>query len=130
LLFAINAGLTANLKAGVITQELSTTLRQALNDEGITFAPEVRVSSVDDNRWRIMDQISKQVYTFRLEAGELNVYESVVHHTWVVKVTYNEMNIAAQNVAGRISAISFTVVQPQPIGRVGKQIVIPPNIVG
>jgi hypothetical protein len=128
LLFAIDVGLVADLDAGVLTQELSTALREALLDEGITLGPEIKFSFVGDNRRRITDQTSKEVYTFRLEAGALNVYESVVRHTWVVMVTYNEMNMTAQAIAGRISAVDFAVEQPQPIGRVGKQIVIPRNI--
>ena len=130
LLFAIDVGLAADLNAGVLTQEISTALRQALQDEGVTLVPEVRFSFVDEDQWRITDQVSKQIYTFKLEADALNVYESVARYTWAVTVTYNEMNVTAQEITDLMSSLDFSMSSPETIGRVGKSIIIPPNVVG
>jgi hypothetical protein len=45
-------------------------------------------------------------------------------------VTFNQMNITASNLTEIMESKGFTVQQPQTIGRTGKQIVIPPDIVG
>ncbi|MBD1836289.1 hypothetical protein H6F61_27305 [Cyanobacteria bacterium FACHB-472] len=45
-------------------------------------------------------------------------------------VTFNQMNIQARNLTEMIEAAGFTVEQPQTIGRTGKKIVIPPDVVG
>jgi hypothetical protein len=130
LLFAIDASLAADLSAGVLTQGISIALRQALQDGGVTLASEVRFSFVDENRWRITDRVSEQIYTFKLEASALNVCESVARYTWAVTVTYNEMNVTAQEIADLMSSLGFSVSPSETIGRVGKRIIIPPNVTG
>lgn len=47
-----------------------------------------------------------------------------------VIVTYNQMNLSAEDLSDVITAADFEVCQPQNIGRVGKNIIIPPDIVG
>ena len=47
-----------------------------------------------------------------------------------VIVTYNQMNLAAGELAQVMTAARFAVGQPELIGRVGKAIVIPPGVVG
>jgi hypothetical protein len=47
-----------------------------------------------------------------------------------VTVTYNQMNVAAGDLAQIMSEAGFAVGQPEPIGRVGKPVVIPPGVVG
>ena len=47
-----------------------------------------------------------------------------------VVIVYNQMNINAKELAGIIEDMRFTVRQPQTIGRVGKLIVIPPDVSG
>lgn len=53
----------------------------------------------------------------------------VEQYTWTVIVTYNLMNVSAGALAGIISAAGFDVTQPEPVGRVGKKIIIPPNVI-
>lgn len=130
LLVPIDAGLTADLDTGVRTQELSTPLRLALEDNGITFIHGARFSFVEENEWRVSELMTMQYYTFKLEEGTLNVYESLVRYSWLLMVAHNEMTASSQAVANRISTLGFSVGQPQPVGRVGKQIIIPPNTVG
>jgi hypothetical protein len=45
-------------------------------------------------------------------------------------VTFNEINIQSSNLTKIIGEAGFTVEQPQTIGRTGKPIVIPPDIIG
>lgn len=45
-------------------------------------------------------------------------------------VTFNQINVQASNLTEIIGRAGFTVEQPQTIGRTGKQIVIPPDILG
>lgn len=47
-----------------------------------------------------------------------------------VVVTYNRMNVSAQNLADVMTTSGFEVNQPENIGRIGKNIIIPPNVVG
>jgi hypothetical protein len=47
-----------------------------------------------------------------------------------VLITYNQMNIRATDLADAIEMAGFAVKQSQSIGRTGKQIVIPPDVVG
>jgi hypothetical protein len=45
-------------------------------------------------------------------------------------ITYNRMNVTARELADAMAAAGFSVSQPANIGRTGKRIVIPPDIVG
>jgi hypothetical protein len=130
IIFDIAVSIETDLHTGITTQELSTDLGDALQVNGITFLTGVRFSYVADNIWRITDQSNKNIYTFKLEDGLLNVYESITHYVWVVKVTYNEMNTNAGTIADRIYTLGFSVGLPERIGRVGKKIIIPRNTVG
>jgi|LGVF01.1.fsa_nt_gb hypothetical protein len=47
-----------------------------------------------------------------------------------VIVTYNQMNVNSEDLADVMTNAGFEVGQPQMIGRVGKSIIIPPNVVG
>lgn len=47
-----------------------------------------------------------------------------------VIVTYNRMNVSAEDLADTMTTVGFRVGQPESIGRVGKKIVIPRNVVG
>lgn len=129
ILFDIDAGLKADLNTGIRTQELAPDLTHALQVNGITFSAGGRFSYVDDKTWRITDRSSKQVYTFKLEEALLNVYESITHYTWAVKVIHNVMNMTVETIAGGIATLGFSVGEPENVGRIGKKIVIPRNIV-
>lgn len=47
-----------------------------------------------------------------------------------ITLIYNRLNIQAEDLAQEIEQAGFTVGPPQTIGRTGKSIVIPPDIVG
>lgn len=47
-----------------------------------------------------------------------------------ITIIYNGLNIQAEDLAHEIEQAGFTVEHPQTIGRTGKPIVIPPDIVG
>jgi len=59
-----------------------------------------------------------------------------VEDTWLaedeasVVITYNQMSIQSADLADALAMAGFAVEQPQSIGRTGKQIVIPPDVVG
>lgn len=129
LMCSIDSSWTADLDSGIRTQVLSIPLRQALEDNGIILEQGVNISFAGDNKWRITETMSKQVYTLRPEGDILNVYESELIHTWILIVSYNEMNINPQSIADQISTFGFSVVQSKPIGRIGKQIVIPSDVI-
>ncbi len=59
---------------------------------------------------------------------EVSVKVPQYRHTLIIK--HNVMNIAAENLVSQITALSFVVSPPEPVGRIGKQIIIPPNTVG
>ena len=47
-----------------------------------------------------------------------------------ITIIYNRLNIQAGDLAHEIERAGFTVEYPQTIGRIGKSIVIPPNVIG
>jgi len=47
-----------------------------------------------------------------------------------VVVIYNQINVGASDIARIITTVGFIVGQPVPIGRVGKPMVIPPDVMG
>ena len=49
-------------------------------------------------------------------------------HTWAVWVTYNRVRVGLEALSDRIEGLGFDVEQAEPIGRAGKQIVIPRNV--
>jgi hypothetical protein len=53
----------------------------------------------------------------------------VEHYERAVIVTYNRINAGAEDLAEVMTASGFGVGQPENIGRVGKNIVIPPDVV-
>lgn len=54
----------------------------------------------------------------------------VEHFERAVIVTYNRMNLSAEDLVSIITDTGFEVSQPENIGRVGKKIVIPPDVIG
>jgi len=54
----------------------------------------------------------------------------VEHFEHSVIVTYNRMNVSAEDLVDIMITVGFQIGQPEKIGRVGKKIVIPRNIVG
>lgn len=52
------------------------------------------------------------------------------HYDRAVVVTFNRKNVDAEDLADVITASGFGVAQPQNIGRIGKNIIIPPDVVG
>ena len=47
-----------------------------------------------------------------------------------VVVTYNQMNVSAGDLASIMAAVGFDSSQPERLGRVGKQIIIPRDVIG
>lgn len=75
-----------------------------------------------------MDEIRliAQEQTIGGEAVTVNVER----HEQAVIVTYNQMNVSTDDLADVISAVGFGMTQPENIGRVGKKIVIPTDVIG
>ncbi len=62
------------------------------------------------------------------DAKQVTVY--VEHFERSVIVTYNRMNVSAEDLVGTMTTVGFEVGEPEKVGRVGKKIVIPRNVVG
>ena len=62
--------------------------------------------------------------------GDHQVTVLVPRYERAVLVTYNQMNVSAGDLADVMTATGFEVGQPENIGRVGKNIIIPPDVVG
>lgn len=114
-------------EARLTAEALTTMLKTALEGQGIAFGGEVRLWSVESSQWRLIDEGTGQVYTFRLVEAEalLNVYASEFRYTWAVTVTFNTVNTSAEALAAVMEGEGFDVGVPVSIGRVGKQVVIP-----
>lgn len=63
-----------------------------------------------------------------LDDQQVTVY--LEHFERVVIVTYNRMNLRAEDLASIITDTGFEVSPPENIGRVGKKIIIPPDVIG
>lgn len=63
-----------------------------------------------------------------LDGEEVTVYVECIEHSLIV--TYNRMNVSAQDLADVMTTCGFEVNQPENIGRIGKNIIIPPDVVG
>lgn len=71
-------------------------------------------------------QLVPEVQT--IDSQQVTVH--VEHYQRTAIVTYNQMNVDAEELADAIAAVGFAVSQPETIGRIGKRIVIPPNTIG
>lgn len=127
----------ADLADGAISQEL----REVFKSNGIPLSEGVIVSSAD-NRWLIVDEGEQKdagqtcvivpVPNEDPEKRRLDVYDCVLSYEWSVLVTYNQMNVSAaelDTVMSNAGQDGLEVGHPEMIGRVGKQIVIPPDAV-
>ena len=63
-----------------------------------------------------------------IDGVQVTVYAE--HFEWSVIVTYNRMNLSAEDLTSIITNAGFEVRQPENIGRIGKNIIIPPDVVG
>lgn len=71
-------------------------------------------------------QIAPEAQT--IEGKPVTVY--VEHDERAVIATYNPLNVSAKDLADVMTAQEFVVGHPENIGRVGKNIIIPPDVVG
>lgn len=63
-----------------------------------------------------------------LDGQNLTIYSE--QYKRAVVITYNRMNITSGELGDVLMAAGFGVSQPENIGRIGKKIVIPPDVVG
>jgi len=61
------------------------------------------------------------------DGQQVTIY--VEHFERSVIVTYNRVNLSAEDLASIISDTGFEVRQPENIGRIGKKIIIPPDVI-
>jgi hypothetical protein len=128
----IDPGFHSELAQGIFSEEL----RAELEACGIASLAESVTISRAENKWLVTDNTPAQdIYAIVPEyeqASErcwLGIYDCTIQHTWAVIVTYNRMNVGTDELETVIAAAGFEVGQPEHIGRIGKPIVIPPNVV-
>ncbi|MGD9157547.1 MAG: hypothetical protein PVG39_04005 [Desulfobacteraceae bacterium] len=73
-LFSIDEILSEDLDIGIRIQSFTESLQQALGDNGLSFLNGVSFSFFETSRWKIEDITNSQIYTFKLEEGNLNVF--------------------------------------------------------
>lgn len=76
---------------------------------------------------KIVDDIRPVPEEQTINGQLVTVY--VEHFERAVIVKYNRMNLSAENLASIITDTGFEVSQPENIGRIGKKIIIPPDVV-
>ena len=59
---------------------------------------------------------------------EVTVYVKRIEHSLIV--TYNQTNLSTKDLSDLITDAGFEVAEPENIGRIGKNIIIPPDVVG
>jgi len=62
--------------------------------------------------------------------GGVQVTVYVERYQRAMIVAYNQKNVSAKELADAMTAAGFGVTQPENIGRVGKNIIIPPDVMG
>lgn len=77
---------------------------------------------------KLMDEI--RLVAREQAIGDQTITVNVEHHELAVTVTYNQMNVSTGNLADVIVALGFKITQHENVGRVGKKIIIPPNVIG
>jgi hypothetical protein len=92
--------------------ELLRKLGQRVGVEDVKLADEIRLLAQEQT-------IGGETVTVNVERYERAVI-----------VTYNQMNVSTGDLADVIAAVGFGMTQPETIGRVGKKIVIPPDVIG
>ncbi len=122
----------SELEGGVFSESLHAEFEAC----GIVSLAEPVTISRAENKWLVTDKTPAQdIYAIVPEyeqASEecwLGIYNCTIQHTWAVIVTYNRMNVDADELEAVIAAEGFEVGQPEHVGRIGKPIVIPPNVV-
>jgi hypothetical protein len=63
-----------------------------------------------------------------IDGEEVTVYVERIEHSLIV--TYNQTNLSTKDLSDLITDAGFEVVEPENIGRIGKNIIIPPDVVG
>lgn len=126
-LMLLDMGMTSELDAAVKQQQLPPVLAQAMQDRGLSLGPDLRASKIDSQRWRVLDRQTVQLYTFWVRPEGLGVYQATTRHRWAVAVVYNERTITSRQISDNILAAGFAVERPEPIGRIGKPLSIPPD---
>jgi hypothetical protein len=77
---------------------------------------------------KVVDDIRLVAREQTIDGQKITV--NVEHYEQAVMVTYNQMNVSTGDLADVIFAVGFAMTQPENIGRVGKQIIIPPDVIG
>ena len=63
-----------------------------------------------------------------IDGEEVTVYVKRIEHSLIV--TYNQTNLRTKDLSDLITDAGFEVAEPENIGRIGKNIIIPPDVVG
>lgn len=128
-LFALDAGLLAEITASILVQEMTPGLLAGFSAAGYVLGTSIHFSQPDENHWILVEQPTDSIFSIRLQEGVLNVYQGARHLSWSVTVYYNDNNITSEIMLGKIESdygLGFVAGSPADIGRVGKPIVVPP----
>jgi hypothetical protein len=131
----IDPGFYSELEQGIFSEELRAEFEACGT---VSLAEPVTILRAE-NKWLVVggkpSQDEPEVYAIVPEyeqASEecwLGIYNCTIQHTWAVIVTYNRMNVSTKELSDLIAGVGFDVGYPEHIGRIGKRIVIPPNVV-
>ncbi len=77
---------------------------------------------------QVVDEVRMVPEAQTMDGKQVTVY--MEHDERAVIVTYNPLNVSAKDLADVMTAQGFVVGHPENIGRVGKNITIPPDVVG
>lgn len=129
-LLDIDPALRAELDASAESQVIPATLRAALSPGGVSLSDAVRIEKPTDVSWLITDLEERESYVFRYFESEnsLRVFSTTVRHDWVVVATYNTIDASTEGLLSLVEGQGFTWTPPAAVGRIGKQIVIPPRL--
>ncbi|HET7461548.1 MAG TPA: hypothetical protein VFJ82_09865 [Longimicrobium sp.] len=129
-LFEIDPALAAQLDASVQGQQVTPQVAGAfLAEGGIDLPAELRIDKPDPATWILVDEAGGAVYVVRLaeDPARLGVLEGVREHGWTVEIDFDTGLTSAVALQGVVEGAGFRAGPPQPVGRVGKPVVVPPR---
>jgi hypothetical protein len=114
-------------KEVIVTMRFPLTIAQGLQPPWSQLI-ELLQGSVGIEDVQFIEDVNLIAQQQMVEEEEITFYSEQIERSVVVE--FNSLNISTEQVNALIASTAFEVGQPECIGRVGKKIIIPPNVTG
>jgi hypothetical protein len=114
-------------KEVIVTMRIPLTIAQGMQPPWSQLIKLLQ-GSVGIEDVQIIEDVNLIAQQQMVEEEEITFYSEQIERS--VMVEFNSLNISTEQVNALIASTAFEVGQPEFIGRVGKKIIIPPNVTG